>query len=478
MRRRRWIKPFVVIVLVALFLPFVQIATGGRESSEAARGTESRCDVLADRLADALGAFISGFSGVDVLRAEQLPPLPSIPDLRTDSVGVRDRLRAEGCDLRAAAEDVQERSASRPAEGLLANTVRRTVVANVVNVLEGGEEDPDPAPSTRLQPGDDLGKVVSGLPAGSVLRIPAGEIRVDEPIVLLQDVSLVGEGADRTRIISTARGAGVVLTAPGVVAVEGLTLAHEGDSPASLLLVRAGRMNLDDVHLTGASSGGRLPSQRPNNSLIVGSGIVLDGGDELSVTDSLISDNEVSGVQVSGTARTVMNDVTVTGSGTCGLCFLGESSGTVMSSLIRDNGVGVLLADRAAPTLEKTRISGNTRAGVVTQNRSHPVLRDVDLTNNGPQGLAVLGNASPRLIDSMVAGHSESGVALNVGRSTSPQIRGNTFGANGKAAMVFLGEGTAKVSNNRCSSGRSQIVLDGSTAPVLSENRCSVRDQR
>jgi hypothetical protein len=474
-RRRRWLKPLILLVLLAILFPVLsQISGSMRRSSESEESIESRCQALSNRLADVLGSFVSEFDGVDVLRAEELPPLPSIPDLRTESKLVRDRLKGEGCDLRAVAESVRERTAERPSAGLLADTVRRTVVANLVDVLDGESA----RRTARLKPGDDLGKVVSGLPAGSVVRLPAVEVRVDEPVVLLQDVSLVGEGQDRTRIVSAARGAAVVLTAPGTVAVEDLTLTHEGDSSASLLLARSGKMTLDGVHLTGASLGGRSPSDRPDDPLIGGSGIVLDGGDELSVTASKITDNDVAGVLVSGSARPVLNDVTITASDTCGMCFLGGSAGTVTSSTVSDNGVGVLVAGRAAPTFEATRISGNTRAGVVAQERSHPVLRDVVVASNGPQGVAAFGSASPRLLDSLVTGHGESGVAADVGRSGSPEIRGNTFRNNSKAAMAFIGAGKARVFGNRCSGGRYEIVLSGTVAPVLRDNRCDVLDQR
>jgi hypothetical protein len=474
-RKRPWLKPLVLVVLLAVLFPALyQVSGSMRRSSESEESVTARCKALSNRLADVLGSFVSEFDGVDVLRAEELPPLPSIPDLRSESKLVRDRLKSEGCDLRTVAAGVRERTEARRSEGLLADTVRRTVVANLVDVLDG-----EPARRTaRLKSGDDLGKVASALPAGSVVRLPAGEVKVDEPVVLLQDVSLVGEGRDRTRIISSARGASVVLTAPGTVKVDGLTLTHEGDASASLLLVRSGQMKLNGVHLTGASLGGRSPSDRPDDPLIGGSGVVLDGGEGLSVTASQITDNDVAGVLVSGAARPVLRDVTITGSDTCGMCFLGGSAGTVTSSTVSDNGVGVLVAGRAAPTFETTRISDNTRAGVVAQERSRPVLRDVVVASNGPQGVAAFGSASPSLLDSVVTGHGESGVAADVGRSGSPEIRGNTFRNNSKAAMAFIGAGKARVSGNRCSGGRYEIVLSGTVAPTLSDNRCDVLDQR
>jgi hypothetical protein len=470
----------VLLVLVAFLVPIIsQIATGLRKSSESAqsaqKGIEERCQSLSDRLGDVLGNFVSEFAGVDVLRAEQLPPLPSIPDLRTESKVVRDRLTSEGCDLHAVAEGVRKRMAGRPSAGLLADTVRRTVVANLVHVLDG---EPTATRTTSLKRGDDLGKVVSGLPAGSVVRLPAGDVRMDEPVVLLQDVNLVGKGRGSTRIVSTARGAAVVLTAPGTVAVKDLTLTHEGDASASLLLVRSGGMKLDGVHLMGASLGGSSRSEQPGDPLIGGSGVVFDGGEELTVTGSLITDNDVAGVLVSGSAGPVLSGATITDNDTCGLCFLGSSIGTVTSSTVSDNGVGVLVTDRAAPTIEETQISGNARAGAVAQKRSHPTLRDVVLVSNGPQGLAAFNNASPRLFDSVVTDHTESGVAVDVGASASPQIRGNTFRENSKAAMAFIGDGKGRVTDNRCSGGRFQIVLDGTAAPVLSGNRCDVLDQR
>src|SRR5688572_31456274 len=120
-----------------------------RRSSESEESIESRCKALSNRLGDVLGGFVSEFDGVDVLRAEELPPLPSIPDLRRESKVVRDRLKGEGCDLRAVAEGVRERIAARRSEGLLADTVRRTVVANLVDVIDSKSA----KRSARLRPG-------------------------------------------------------------------------------------------------------------------------------------------------------------------------------------------------------------------------------------------------------------------------------------------------------------------------------------
>jgi parallel beta-helix repeat protein len=44
--------------------------------------------------------------------------------------------------------------------------------------------------------------------------------------------------------------------------------------------------------------------------------------------------------------------------------------------------------------------------------------------------------------------------------------------------VAFIGAGKGRVTGNRCSGGRYQIVLTGTAAPVLSDNRCDVLDQR
>ena len=73
-------------------------------------------------------------------------------------------------------------------------------------------------PVTRdVSPGDDLATVLSQVAPGSTLRLTGGTYRLPQALVLLQGVTLVGRGSDRTVLRSTARDTSVLVLTDGRV---------------------------------------------------------------------------------------------------------------------------------------------------------------------------------------------------------------------------------------------------------------------
>ena len=137
-----------------------------------------------------------------------------------------------------------------------------------------------------------------------------------------------------------------------------------------------------------------------------------------------------------------------------------------------------MLGDRSAPTLTHSRIEQNKQAGLVIEGSTHPTIRRNTVRSNGGIGIAVYAKAFPRLLGNTVSGHLQAGILVDVKAKAKPRIENNVLRDNGSAGLVFTGTSQGTVSRNTCSGARFGMVLDGSAAPKLSGNRCTVQDQR
>jgi parallel beta-helix repeat protein len=208
-----------------------------------------------------------------------------------------------------------------------------------------------------------------------------------------------------------------------------------------------------------------------------GSGIVLAGGQRLSMSRSDSSDNAVAGLLVATGAPAVRTS-TFRDNAVCGVCYLGRSAGRLTRSVVSGNGAGLMLAERSAPVLETNRVLRNKQAGLVLEGSARPVVQRNEITGNGGIGVAVYAAGSPRLVANRVSGHRQAGILIDVRSRATPQVRDNVLRDNGSAGIVFMGRSRGEASGNDCAGARFGLVLDGSAAPVLRRNGCAVQDQR
>src|SRR5205085_613885 len=127
------------------------------------------------------------------------PGIPSIDRLR-DQVGeVSAKAETDGCDPAVFRAALARKIRAVRATSDLGSAVAGALVANVRDVL-----DPGSPRRVEVAPGDDLAAAFQGVPQGSTVVLAAGLYRVDRPLVVLQDVTVLGAGRDRTRVVSTA----------------------------------------------------------------------------------------------------------------------------------------------------------------------------------------------------------------------------------------------------------------------------------
>lgn len=474
---RRWTKYVTGLVMVVMVVPGMVLmagATGRQQSSEAqeAAARQQACASLVDRLVAALGALTGQFDGLTVLGTERIPPMPSMEQLRAEAVAFDKRLDQSDCRRDDARTAVEAWSRAGQASGPLAESVRAALAANVVDVVSGGSD----RVRHKVRAGEDLADVLSRMPSGATVVLPEGRFALDRTVAFVQDITIEGAGPGRTLITSRAQDAALVLASQVSLRLSGVRVEHRGGGTASVLLLRAGSAALRDVHVTGATRRGPV-GRGAQGVLAGGSGIVVAGGERLSMRDSTSSRNAVGGLLVATGAPRVRGS-SFRDNGVCGVCYVGRSVGRLVDSVVVSNGAGVMLGDRSAPVVDGNRIEQNKQAGMVLEGAAHPRVRGNTVRGNGGIGVALYGTASPRLTGNEISEHRQAGVLVDVAARATPRLRENRLRDNGSAGLVFMGRSGGRASSNACSGSKFALVLDGSAAPVLDRNDCAVQDQR
>jgi parallel beta-helix repeat protein len=126
-----------------------------------------------------------------------------------------------------------------------------------------------------------------------------------------------------------------------------------------------------------------------------GTGVWVETGSPAIENNRFIgSDRE--GVFVSGDATPAIRNNMFEQNGGNGLVFTRDSGGIAQGNVIRNQGFGIAIGDRAAPTIVKNQIRQN-KDGLVINGAARPTLRSNQITENGRDGIIVTNNAKPVL---------------------------------------------------------------------------------
>lgn len=458
-------------------------------ASEADEDRFAACASLAADITGTIQDFVDQFAPATEQAGDGPDAqFPSVQDLQDAADRFAQRRAALGCGAREfqvllgrAVEDLQ-------GQGPWA----RAVVAQVRDQLLPPSGPPE---SVSVAPGDDLAAAVHDAGPGALVELAPGRHVLDEPLVLLRASRLVGAGSDRTTIVSEAADTVVLQAGGGPMVLEGVTVAHEGSEPASVLVVASGGYDLRDVEVRGGvadEAGGS------GWGLVVG----MRGREGVTgpqrITDLRVTGNAAGGMSVAADRAPVVAGLEAEDNGGCGLCFSAAAAGEFSQVRLRGNGVGALLAGDSAPTMTDVEASGNADAGVVAEEATSGTMQDVELTANGAagavlrgsstvwltgltasdhaeMGVLVEGTAAPVLADVSVAGAS---VGVLVHDAATPEVDGVTVTDVSDAHMVWSADASGTVNDATCEAEAPGLVLLERSAPEVGGDVCAVVDQR
>lgn len=214
--------------------------------------------------------------------------------------------------------------------------------------------------------------------ARAPIRVAAGTYDISSSVTLTGNVELQGDGRDET--ILRMSGPALTFAGGGLWTAADLTFARSNTSTGDVIIVTGGEVRFDRVAFSGGSG----------TESAVGAGIV----------------------------------------------FAGDTGGTVRRCDVRRNTFGIVVVDRAEPTIDDCMIEGNAHRGVSYHDRGGGVLRQSTITNNGYaggndywQGVGLEDRAAPSIVANDI--RRNAGVGIQFRDSTGGTASDNRVLGNG-----------------------------------------------
>jgi hypothetical protein len=338
-------------------------------------------------------------------------PAPDDTKLQAAVQTAQEGLRNNNCDVAEFRRTFQASLSGITTHGPVAKAVLLRLAASITGATSQ-------KPTTIVvQPSDDLPKRIAALAPGSTVRLAPGTFRLDASLALLDGIIFRGAASNRTKILSSAGDAAVLVLTDARVEFDDLTLSHAGKATGDLIVGGPSTsLVLTRVRVTGAlankTSGG--------NAVIMTSraGASAGRGTSLEVTSSTFDNNAAAGILLSGAHIASIRNARFESNQNCGVCFSGSSTGAVRNSTFVNNRVGIAVLDKAKPALtddvftgglfglqasadstpvvQRAKVSGATRAAMIFADRAAGRV-DASTCTNVPYGIVVSPKALPLL---------------------------------------------------------------------------------
>ncbi|MFD4349566.1 right-handed parallel beta-helix repeat-containing protein [Streptomyces coelicoflavus] len=234
-----------------------------------------------------------------------------------------------------------------------------------------------------------------------------------------------GSFALRDCRVANPQGAGIVITSATPTTVESCTLEHLGSS--GLVLSERGEARIRGCTVRDARGNGLLANGDARGTLEdcdISStdkpSIALEQNCALTVVRTVVHDTS-TGVHLSSTGRTSLEDVRVTGASADGITLAGGTDPVLRRCRVtRTRGHGVLVTDRGRGTFEDCWVEDAQSAALRVSGAASPTLTGLTVRDCDQAGLLLEENSAPELDRLEVIGGSPA-VAVRAG--ANPLLR-------------------------------------------------------
>ncbi|MER5891079.1 right-handed parallel beta-helix repeat-containing protein [Streptomyces sp. NPDC001941] len=235
------------------------------------------------------------------------------------------------------------------------------------------------------------------------------------------------------------------------------TVVH--DTSTGVHLSSSGRTTLDDVRVTGAS----------------GNGIALAAGTDPVLRRCRVSRARGHAVLVTDRARGTFEDCWADGAQGAAVRVAGAASPALTGLTVRDcEGTGLLLEEGSAPELDRLEVIGGAPAVAVTGG-ANPVLRRARLVEPSGDGIVASREARGRVEDCEVV--RPRGAGVRVASGSSLYVAGGGVSDAGASGLVVEDGGSVTVRDFRVEgSGEDAVVV--APGGELTANRTAVHAAR
>lgn len=347
--------------------------------------------------------------------------------------------------------------------------VQRAVAGTFVSGLLGGDDPSDPGASTfEVATVDELQAAVAQAGTGSTIELAAGDYAIEESLVLLRGMTLVGAGRDATTITSTAGGAAIIVGTSDAATLRDVTVVNEA-SNASVVAVTRGGLSVQDVVLEG----GRRDTEGAGGfGLVLAPDTTLERGSH-RVVDTTLRDNDGGGILADGPITPAFTRLEVEATTGCAVCWIGASGGRLSGATITGGDTAVRVEGTASPAITDLTAEDAT-IGAIIIGTSTPTITDSSLTGSD-SGIEVGGGATPELVRVTLADSADVGLRLG-GTSTATVTDISVTGASA-GGIGILDEATPTISGGTVAIDGEVGVLYGGTASGVLDG-VTVRDAR
>ncbi|MEI6308737.1 MAG: M48 family metalloprotease [bacterium] len=205
-------------------------------------------------------------------------------------------------------------------------------------------------------------------------HIMAAPMRVD------RQLTLVGAGLERTRLLYSGPDAAILVVEGGSLKAEGIAFEHGSAAWGSVLAAEGGTLSLERCSLRG----GRWDPQEERG----GAGLSVSGEATGRVVGCRFLANQGNGAVLGGKSQLLLEDNTLEENGLAGLAIVGSYAGTVRGNrLQRNQGQGIVVTGESRPLLERNFCLGNDRDGILVQGQATPSLEGNRCEGNQGFGL-------------------------------------------------------------------------------------------
>jgi parallel beta-helix repeat protein len=246
--------------------------------------------------------------------------------------------------------------------------------------------------------------------------LESGVYKLAGPLEIRKPLTLTGAGMDETLILSEAGGYALRFVGAGPFTLKDLTIQHEGEAEADVVVVQGGLVDFARCRFSGAYR-------------------TVDGGDR------------------------------------AGLRLLGSTAGAVQDSEFVENvSIGLLVVDQAQPTLERNVCTDNEMIGIAYRDSSGGAARRNDCSGSQVAGIHVKGQAQPLLEGNHCVGNGSGIIFLENGGGIA---RKNECSGNGFVGISVGNQAEPLLEENACNSNQYGIVFGGTEGGTARQNEAT-----
>jgi parallel beta-helix repeat protein len=195
-----------------------------------------------------------------------------------------------------------------------------------------------------------LKEAVAAAQPRATISLGPGQYRLIAGLEIDTPLKLIGAGMDETEIVSDAPDHVIHFTGPGSFAAEGITFRHDGRQVADVVVIEQGTADFRACRFTGA-----VYQEGKGNT----AGLRFRGSSRGTVEDSVMSDNDNSGILVEERAQPELQRNVCSNNAMVGIGYMDLAHGVVSENECTGNAIGIAVAVEARPTLERNKCNDN-----------------------------------------------------------------------------------------------------------------------